>query len=186
MTRNKKDWEVYCEKTFNNLRANAQNWGSCSNWNRALTRDFYLGVFDAGTPNKTGLISEDALFNHVTGKKNQNTLDHCLSPQFVARMILDNPDKYLTDYELFRSIFFECCKTIIVTKGENKNLSLLTENNQGSISVEVPTHLKYKHLGINLYKSVNGKWNDCVEVDNIISVPESITEYEKDFVTNAN
>ncbi len=50
----KKDWTIYCEKTFNNLRANAHKWGQSKEWDRAITRDFYLGVFDSGNPNFSG------------------------------------------------------------------------------------------------------------------------------------
>jgi hypothetical protein len=49
----------------------------------------------------------------------------------------------------------------------------------------VPTHLKYKHMGINLYfrPVVKGKWKDAVPLDtNIIEVPENLVEYEKYFL----
>ena len=61
----KKDWKVYAEKTFNNLKANSHKWRSSPNWNRAITRDYYIGVFDCGNPNPTGLISENAFHNKI-------------------------------------------------------------------------------------------------------------------------
>jgi hypothetical protein len=46
-----KDWTIYCKKTFRNLQFNAEDWGTNPEWDRAITRDFYLGVFDCGNPN---------------------------------------------------------------------------------------------------------------------------------------
>ena len=60
-----KDWTIYCEKTFNNLNANSHKWGVSSDWDRAITRDFYLGVFDSGNPNPSGQISENAYLNKL-------------------------------------------------------------------------------------------------------------------------
>ena len=61
----KKDWKVYAEKTFNNLKANSHKWRSSPNWDRAITRDYYIGVFDCGNPNPTGMISENAFHNKL-------------------------------------------------------------------------------------------------------------------------
>ena len=83
----KKDWKVYAEKTFNNLKANSHKWRSSPNWDRAITRDYYIGVFDCGNPNPTGLISENAFNNKLN--KIKTVPDHCLSPQFIGRMIMD-------------------------------------------------------------------------------------------------
>lgn len=178
----KKDWNPYCETAFNGLRCNSANWGK-PEFARPITRIYYFGVFDAGNPNPTGLISEKALQNKKEG--NKTVLDHCLSPQFICRMILDNPDVYLSDYEKFKEVYFYSCRTIIVTQQENEALSALTINDGNDYKVLVSTDLKYNHLGIKLYKrpeKVN-KWKLAEEIEtNILNVPKELLEYERKFL----
>ena len=90
----RKDWKAYCESSFNSLKANLHNWGK-PEFYRPITRIYYINVFDSGLCNFTGLISENALQNKLNRIKVVH--DHCLSPQFIGRMILDNSDVYLTD-----------------------------------------------------------------------------------------
>ena len=183
MTKQQKDWNVYCEKTFNNLRSNAHNWNKTDEWCRAITRDFYLGVFDSGNPNASGLISESAFVNKINGVKTVH--DHCYSPQFIGRMVMDNQDMYLNDLETFRKIFFYSCRTIIVTQKENEELSYLTTNDDEGFRVFAPTHLKYKHLGIDLYQRPKGRtqWKYAQPVEsNILQVLPEHKLYEKQFL----
>lgn len=178
-----KDWTIYCEKTFNNLRANAHNWGKSKEWDRAITRDFYLGVFDSGNPNFSGLISESALNNKLNKKKTTN--DHCYSPQQVGRQVMDQQDIFLENYTKFKNLFFYCTRQIVVTQKENDELSYLTQNDENGFRLLCPTHLKYKQLGIKLYQRPEGKvrWNSAMPVDcNIIEVLPEHTEYEKKFL----
>lgn len=177
-----KDWTAYCETTFNSLRANLGNWGR-PEFARPITRIYYIGVFDTGTPNPTGLISENALKNKSLKKKVVH--DHCLSPQFISRMILDNPRTYLSSIEEFQQIFLLSCQTIVVTAEENLELSYLTSNDGVDYQVKVPTHMKYNHLGIKLYKRPDNtiRWNKSVPYDtNILDVPDELKEYEKKFL----
>ena len=57
--------------------------------------------------------------------KTKTVHDHCLSPQFIGRMIMDNQEKYLSDYETFEEIFWYKCRTIIVTQRENEHYPTL-------------------------------------------------------------
>ena len=109
----KKNWEAYCETAFNNLRSNVKNWGK-EDYYRPITRTFYINVFDCAGINHLGFISENAINN-----RKQQTLDHCLSPQFIGRMVMDNPDKFLSDLGTFKDLFWRACSTITVTKKEN-------------------------------------------------------------------
>ena len=175
--KNSKNWKSYCRTTFNSLRANIDNWGD-PDFFRPITRLYYIGVFDCGTSNHTGLISYEALHN-----PKERTKDHCLSPQFIGRMIMDNPDKYLEDYDIFENLFWLSCSLITVTKDENKRLSMLTENDGINYKVHVPTNLKYQHLGIKLYQKRGFSWKDAVEYgNNIIHTPADLLEYEKKFL----
>lgn len=180
-----KDWRPYCETAFNGLRCNVKNWGN-PKYTRPITRIYYFGVFDSGNPNPTGLISENALNNKLSGKK--TVLDHCLSPQFICRMILDNSDDYLVNYEEFERMFWLSCRTIVVTPEENIRLSSLTTNDEDGYRVAIPTNLKYNHLGINLLKRVEGKkrWKDSVMMEsNVIDTPKELLQYEQQFLIGA-
>lgn len=177
-----KDWKAYCETTYNSLRSNIHNWGK-PEFARPITRIYYIGVFDCGTPNPTGFISETAFNNKIKGKKTVH--DHYLSPQFIGRMILDDPDNYLSDFSVFQSLFWKSCSTIVVTAEENIELSKLTLNENDEYKVFVPTDKKYSHLGIKLYKRPEGSklWKKSVKCDSIdLEFPLELLEYEKKFL----
>lgn len=179
------NWEVCCEGTFNNMRSNADKWNKSFNWRRKISRDFYYGVFDARNPFPTDLISEQALKNQLEKKANLNTWDHYHCPQFVGRMIMENQDRYLKDYELFKSIFLVCTQQIRVTKKENDQLSALTDPDREGYKILMPTHLKYQHLGIKLYKREEGKsrWIHSYPIEtNVLDIPEDLVEYEKKYL----
>jgi hypothetical protein len=182
----KKDWNIYCEKTFNNLKSNYHKWGESPEWDRAISRDFYLGVFDSGNPNPSGYISENAYINKMN--KSKTVHDHCFSPQFIGRMIMDNSDLYLVDYEKFKEVFWYACTTVVVTQKENESLSYLTLNDKDGLRIKVPTDQKYSHLGIKLYKREEGKihWKYARPTYNsIIEVPQELLDYEKQYLINS-
>lgn len=175
--KHKKNWEAYCQTSFNNMRSNIENWGK-PDYFRPITRTFYINVFDCASVNHLGLISEQALLNPT-----ERTHDHCLSPQFIGRMVMDNPEIYLNDYDNFKRIFWLGCSTITVTKKENTALSLLTDNDGYDYKVYVPTNLKYNHLNINLFTRVGSLWKNSVPAEsNIIDTPQELLEYEKNFL----
>ena len=180
--KNSNRWQEYCETAFNGLRANVHNWGK-PEFSRPITRIYYIGVFDCGTPNHTGFISEAAYHNKLVRGKTVH--DHYLSPQFVGRMILDNPDTYLQDFEVFRDIFWKSCATVVVTAGENIRLSSLTTNDGNDYKVSVPTDEKYASLGISLYRRPDGdtRWKNAQPViENGLYFPEHLIQYEKEFL----
>ena len=173
----KKNWEAYCETAFNNLKGSLHNWGK-EDYYRPITRTFYINVFDCAGVNHTGFISESAINN-----PKERTHDHCLSPQFIGRMVMDNPDKFLNDYESFKNLFWIACSTITVTKEENTSLSNLTENDGYDYKVKVPTNLKYEHLEIKLRKRIGARWADSVPMNtSIIDVPKELLDYETQFL----
>jgi len=173
-----KNWRAYCLTAFNSLRANVKHWTD-PDFFRPITRMYYMGVQSCGDGiNHLGWISEQALIN-----SGERTRDHCMSPQFIGRMIMDNSDKYLSDYDIFENLFWLSCSTITVTKKENKQLSNLTKNDGGNYVVYIPTNLKYQHLGIKLYRKTGAQWKTAVECeDNIIPAPSDLLEYEKKFL----
>ena len=177
-TKHKKVWQAYSKTAYHAMCSSLANWGD-PDFYRPITRLYYISVFDCAQVNHLGLISEEALNN-----PKERTHDHCLSPQFIGRMIMDNPDKYLYEYSVFEQMFWMSCSTITVTKSENKQLSMLTENNGIDYKVFVPTNLKYNHLGIQLYKKETGKtWKSAVLEDhNLIPAPPELLEYEKSFL----
>lgn len=179
------NWEVCCEGTFNNMKANAHNWNRSFNDRRKISRDFYYGVFDSRNPFPTDLISEQALVNQLEGRANLNTWDHYHCPQFVGRMVMENQEKYLENYELFKSIFLVCTQQIRVTKRENDQLSALTDPDREGYKILMPTNMKYHHIGIKLYRRPEGKkrWKDSYPIEtNILDIPQDLLEYEKKYL----
>ena len=171
-----KNWKKYCKVAYNSLRANVELWGD-PDYFRPITRTFYESVFSSGYDHN-GFISEDALIN-----PEQRTQDHCLSPQFIGRMIMDNAEIYLNDYTLFENLFWIARTTIVVTKEENKKLSMLTDNRGIDYKVYVPTDQKYKHLGIKLYHRKGREWKTSVPFEsNIIPTPTDLLSYEQNFL----
>jgi hypothetical protein len=126
------------------------------------------------------LISEDAMNN-----SSERTDDHCFSPQFVGRFVMDNADVYLIDYDKFREVFIASCTKIKVTKSENRRLQQLTENRRGEVyKVFIPTNEKYEHLGIKLYKRPENKvrWTDAQPTDEKVTFLPQLLDYEKQFI----
>ena len=180
VTSNPKNWKVYCKATFKSLCAILEDWDTNDeDVVRITTRIYYEGVFSCGLGD-TGLISKNAL-----NDPSNRTDDHCFSPQFVGRYIMDNPHIYLTDYNKFDEIFVKSCTKIKVTKKENKQLSQFTINKRGQpYQVLVPTDKKYERLGIELYKRPDGKtrWNTSQPTQNKVNYLQELLEYEKNFI----
>jgi len=172
--------EIYCQATFNALKSNLDLWDENDpDVVRIITRQYYEGVFSCQYGD-TGLISEDAMNN-----SSERTDDHCFSPQFVGRFVMDNADVYLIDYDKFREVFISSCTKIKVTKSENRRLQQLTENRRGEVyKVFVPTDKKYEHLGIKLYKRPENKvrWTDAQPTDEKVTFLPQLLDYEKQFI----
>lgn len=178
--------DTYCLIAFNAMKANLDLWRSNPNNKdvlRGVTRPYYDLVHSLSIP--SGYITVNALEE----KKNDSNWvickDHCYSPQFVARMIMDYADVYLEDYDKFKNLFYKSCTTIDITPEENRKLSLLTSNQKGHFKIYVPTDKKYQHLNIQLAKRNYGRnWHQkpADVVSNYIETPEEILNYEKQFL----
>lgn len=163
-TRNNPDrWKSYAIPTYHALIANGDNWDNNPDMRGPITRIYYDLVWCCNTTNRSGLISTNAL------KEGKKTADHIYSPQFVARMIMDNRDYFLRDLDTFMETFYESCKTIIVTPQENMKLRNLT--------LSVPMREKYKAAGIKLVDKDTGK-----KVSNILEVPKKWERLEKKYL----
>mgnify|MGYP003128677554 FL=1 len=174
-------WEYFSETAFDSMEAQIRKnrWQDADSFKKiSLTRIFYDQIHSCGYPNKTSLISIDAMRNLSNKKK--PTQDHILSPQFVARMIYDNPNVWLSDYEIFKDLFFKCCQTIQVTRQENDILRGFTSSRNDNFSIRVPTVKKYDAAGINLFDG-NAFISNQIFED---LVPKELTEYEKQYLTN--
>jgi len=170
-------WEDFALIAFHAMKGVLPFWKNAnSHQQRAMTRLLYDQVFCAGEPNKTGYISVAAM--SAKRKGNKTTKDHCMSPQFVARMAYDNADVWLTDLDKFKTLFLMCCQTIEVTPDENNKLSQLTENKDGQFIIHVATHLKYDHLGIVLFHPEKGAVRDVFED----LIPSELIDYESNYL----
>ena len=173
---------AYCELSYNSLKQNMHHWGD-PDWTRPLTRTFYNFMFGAGT-NPTGFISEAALNNKLN--KQKTCQDHYLSPQFMGRMILDNPEKYLCDLETFTKIFTIACSTVEITVKENTIPRQYTSNKNNEYRVFVPTDQKYERAGIKLCKRPEGKklWKYAQLTEDKLFFPVDLIQYEKQFLVS--
>lgn len=167
-------FKLYCRTSFNSLKSNLYLWKE-DEYKRPLTRIFYNSVYDCGKVNKSTYISGQAIVD--MNNKIRTVEDHFLSPQMVAKMILDNSKIYLNDYKKYESIFWNCCETITVSKEENIKLSLLNKKTNTLIA----TSEKYDHLGIKLFKQekINNEVRYNPVNSDCLSIPNDIILYEK-------
>lgn len=160
MTREPKNPDEYCLTAFNGMKANFYRWGKPETSIRALTRIFYVNVHDSGKDN-IGLISEVAMKYKVTGVAKKTSDDHYARPQAQAYMIYDNPDKYLSDYDVFREIFFDARRTIIVAKTENDLFSNDTSNDGTNFVIQTRSDKLYQKHGVKLFSFTDeGYWKN--------------------------
>jgi hypothetical protein len=178
--------DTYCFIAFNCLKANLDLWRSKPNDKdvlRGITRPYYDLVHSLSIP--SGFITISALEEKRKDSRWVLCRDHCYSPQFIGRMIMDEADTYLNNYEKFRELFYISCTTIDITPEENRALSLLTSNQSGNYKIYVPTDKKYQHLNIELVNRNYGRdWYNkpTSPIDNYIQTPQELLEYEKRFL----
>ena len=76
-------------------------------------------------------------------------------------MIYDNPDKYLSDYDVFREIFFDARRTIIVAKTENDLFSNDTSNDGTNFVIQTRSDKLYQKHGVKLFSFTDeGYWKN--------------------------
>ena len=98
---------VYAINAYNQIVSNLANWQlnrECFNTTRSITHSYYDGVHSNSID--TGLISKLAADRKKKDPKFLATKDHIYVPQSMVRMVLDNPQKYLTDPNDFFKLFY--------------------------------------------------------------------------------
>jgi len=187
-------WHHYCDNAFDAINAVKHKWKNPLYLQRPILRLLYCDVSNCGyCVNNPHLISENAMNNLLYGrtkKEKKVVRDHAYSPQFASRIVLDNQD-YLNDWELFKSVFYDCCFITILTQDENDALAELTisDDDKNIFKVKVPTYKKYDHVGIKLFK-YKAKWDqqpwkdrEFTPVPNTsLNVPSYLTEHEKQYL----
>ena len=114
-------WESFANVAYHAMRGASPLWEySDSDTKISMTRLFYDQIFSSGNPYKTGYISSSALNAKRERKKTCN--EHCLSPQFVARMIYDNPDVWLSDFEKFKDKIISKFNFVIIDRIPNTEI----------------------------------------------------------------
>ena len=154
---------------YTTLRANRDNW-TMPEFQSTIGQVFYSLV--SSIKNHTNIMSKN-VFNSDDDK---NDHDHCFSPYFIIRYIMNNADEYLEDFEAFSNIIDLTTKTIEVTKEENKALRKQTKNVGGNVYLKQSLLDKYKDANIQLI-GPHG------EIDFPFTLPESLLEYEKRHIT---
>jgi|11_taG_2_1085331.scaffolds.fasta_scaffold17221_2 hypothetical protein len=150
---------------YTTLRANRDNW-AMPEFQSTIAQVFYSLV--SSIKNRSNIMSKNAF----DSEGDKTDLDHCFSPYFIIRYIMNNADEYLNDFDAFNRIIDLTTKTIEVTKDENKALRKQTKNVGGIVYLKQSLLDKYKDAGIQLI-GPHG------EVDFPFTLPESLLEYEK-------
>ena len=183
MTRKPKPPDEYCVTAFNSMRANLYRWGKPETDIRSMTRQYYVNIHDSGKDNIM-LIIEKAMKYKLSSSKKTTTDDHYTRPQAQAYMIYDNPDKYLSSYDVFKKIFFDARKTIVVAKEENDLFRNDTTNDGYNFNIKTRSDKLYQKHGVKLYRySGSGKWTNRtftpVSYDDMIFNDEALLNEER-------
>jgi hypothetical protein len=178
----------YAEVIFTDLRAQIELWNKKRN-NRHICRGITHGNYDRihtlSTP--SGLVSKLAIEEKRKNSKFIFTKDHAYRPQFMMQMFMDNPEVFLTDFNIFLEYIVLASTTILITPEENNKLKNFTKNKNGKILIKVPTDKIYQEAGIELFETQSGRgWynRDLKPADNYLPTPDVYLEYEKKFLVN--
>lgn len=155
--------------SFNALNSWRDNW-LMPEFQTTIARFFYRQVSHIN--NVSNVMSKEAFTNMGNVKTD---LDHCFSPYFVIRYIMNNADRYLDDYQEFEDIIDLTTKTITVTSDENKSLRKQTKSVNGIVYLKQSLLNKYKDAGIILIGPEG-------EVDFPFTIPDTLLEYEKQYI----
>ena len=176
----------YAEIVYTDLRAQGENWNKKRN-NRNTVRGITHGNYDRihtlSTP--SGLVSKSAIEQKLKDSKFVFTKDHAYRPQFIMQMFMDNPEVFLTDFNVFLEYIILASTTILITSKENDKLKSFTKNKNGEILIKVPTDKIYQEAGIELLETQSGRgwWKrDLKPADNYLPTPDLYLEYEKKFL----
>lgn len=176
----------YAEIIYTDLRAQGENWNKKRN-NRNTVRGITHGNYDRihtlSTP--SGLVSKSAIEQKLKDSKFVFTKDHAYRPQFIMQMFMDNPEVFLTDFNVFLEYIILASTTILITSKENDKLKNFTKNKNGEILIKVPTDKIYQEAGIELLETQSGRgwWKrDLKPADNYLHTPDLYLEYEKKFL----
>lgn len=176
----------YAEIVYTDLRAQGENWNKKRN-NRNTVRGITHGNYDRihtlSTP--SGLVSKSAIEQKLKDSKFVFTKDHAYRPQFIMQMFMDNPEVFLTDFNVFLEYIILASTTILITSKENDKLKSFTKNKNGEILIKVPTDKIYQEAGIELLETQSGRgwWKrDLKPADNYLHTPDLYLEYEKKFL----
>ena len=185
MTKEIKNPEEYCLTAFNSMKANLYRWGKPETDLRSLTRIYYVNVHDSGY-DPLNYISEEAIPYRLNLQTKKITSDHYTRPQMQSRLIYNNPDKYLSDYDIFKKLFFDARKTVIITKDENERASKDTNNNGILYSIKLLSNEVYDSLGIKMYEFSNHHyWKDKefkLVSNDVLPFNAEVLESEKQFL----
>lgn len=143
-----------------------------------LCRFFYDMVFQNKSED-TGLSSMSATTSSVKKCK-----DHFTTPQFVARVVMDNWSDFKGESgrEFFKTLFAFCMKTVKVTPEENKSLSGYTVNNlkDNDFYLRKGCLERYVEEFDKLYLKGFG-YVPTTELAKVLNYPEYLLEKEKNY-----
>ena len=92
----------------------------------------------------------------------------------------------MSDYDIFKKLFFDARKTVIITKDENERASKDTNNNGNLYSIKHLSNELYDSLGIKMYEfSDHHYWKDKefkLVSNDVLPFNAEVLESEKQFL----
>jgi len=146
---------------------------------RFLSRMYYIWIFGE-TPISTNLMSE-ALWNQEEDEEGHRTKacpDHVFIPQFCGYMILDNPEIFLEDEDVFWEMYNWNRYIIKVTPKQNKKLSQYSLGKDNLVKCSM--YERYEKENISLALAGHGVLKD--QRNCFPKPPKGFLETEKKYI----
>ena len=157
---------------------------------RIVTRLFYdtIGVTATGYESLEYKKLRDS-GQMKKGGRSLVTKDHYMTPQWIARMIMDLADIYLEDFDKFIWLVEQASQTIWVTVKENDELrgqsGVISKYDGINHFIEVSVKDKYAKAGIILdHKEFDKRPKRLKEFPEHL-IPQEVLDYERQFLRKA-
>ncbi len=175
--------QIRIPELYEMMKMAASLWSTASpKAKQKLSRMYYMWVF-GDTDVQTNLMSE-SLWDGVEdeeGNKIKPCSDHVFIPQFCGYMILDNPEVFLKDEDIFWEMYNWNRYVIKVTSKENKLLSSFSWGKDNLVKCSL--YERYEEANISLALKGHGVLKD--QKNCFPKPPEGFLKTEKKYIVES-